>query len=235
MQLSVGTPSFPSSRWLRPGVASVADQGLPMAHIVQHAGSDDGTLDWLLPDRRVQTFVEKDVVQYDAINCGRRRATGDIFAYLNCDEQYLSGMLAAVVEFFNPCLQRSPSSWHWLPPAGRCRPISGNTVQAAVMQLEIAPRATSYPGKCLPFVSILKPLIHRVGAVLDVGESSRLGGPLGLKARRDAGPTARELRRCRHSRRAARVAVSEPDANRDRLRSNSEGPPPEPLLGGGGL
>ena len=37
---------------------------------------------------------------YDAINRGYRRATGDVLAYLNCDEQYLPGALMAVQEFF---------------------------------------------------------------------------------------------------------------------------------------
>jgi len=37
----------------------------------------------------VRAFVEKDQGMYDAINRGFRRATGDVFAWLNCDEQYL--------------------------------------------------------------------------------------------------------------------------------------------------
>jgi glycosyltransferase involved in cell wall biosynthesis len=37
---------------------------------------------------------------YDAINRGLRRAAGEVLAYLNCDEQYLPGALAAVVAFF---------------------------------------------------------------------------------------------------------------------------------------
>jgi glycosyltransferase involved in cell wall biosynthesis len=37
---------------------------------------------------------------YDAINRGYRWATGEILAYLNCDEQYLPGALKSVREFF---------------------------------------------------------------------------------------------------------------------------------------
>lgn len=79
---------------------SVADQGLPLEHIVQDAGSDDGTLDWLRQDSRVRAFVEKDEGMYDAINRGLRRAQGDVLAYLNCDEQYLPDALRGVWDFF---------------------------------------------------------------------------------------------------------------------------------------
>jgi glycosyltransferase involved in cell wall biosynthesis len=101
MKFSIITPSFRNSEWLKRCVASVADQGVALEHIVQDAGSDDGTLDWLTRDARVMAFVEKDAGMYDAINRGLRRASGDVLAYLNCDEQYLPGALAAVEEFFH--------------------------------------------------------------------------------------------------------------------------------------
>ncbi len=100
MKFSIITPSFRNSEWLKLCVASVADQGVEHEHIVQDAGSDDGTLDWLPRDPRVSAVVEKDDGMYDAINRGLRRARGDLLAYLNCDEQYLPGALAAVEEFF---------------------------------------------------------------------------------------------------------------------------------------
>jgi len=101
MRFSIVTPSFRSSRWLRLCLASVADQqGAEFEHIVQDSCSDDGTLDWLPNDPRVQAFVEKDQGMYDAINRGFRHTTGDILAYLNCDEQYLPGTLLAVQERF---------------------------------------------------------------------------------------------------------------------------------------
>ena len=101
MKFSIVTPSFRNSNWLKLCVASVADQqGVELEHIVQDSCSDDGTLDWLPRDPRVKAFVEKDDGMYDAVNRGFRRATGDLLAYLNCDEQYLPGALETVSDFF---------------------------------------------------------------------------------------------------------------------------------------
>jgi len=101
LRFSIITPSFRNSEWLKLCIASVADQrGVELEHLVQDSCSDDGTQDWLPHDPRVRAFIEKDGGMYDAVNRGFRRATGDILAYLNCDEQYLPGALAAVEEFF---------------------------------------------------------------------------------------------------------------------------------------
>ena len=101
MRFSIITPSYRNSQWLRLCIASVADQqGVEIEHIVQDSVSDDGTQDWLLKDPRVQAFIEKDQGMYDGINRGFRRATGDILAYLNCDEQYLPGALKQMQDFF---------------------------------------------------------------------------------------------------------------------------------------
>ena len=101
MRFSIVTPSFRNSEWLKLCVASVADQAdVDVEHIVQDSCSDDGTQDWLPRDPRVKAFIEKDSGMYDAVNRGLRRASGEIMAYLNCDEQYLPGALAAVGEAF---------------------------------------------------------------------------------------------------------------------------------------
>lgn len=101
MKFSIVTPSFRNSKWLKLCVASVADQpGVEVEHIVQDSCSDDGTQDWLPKDPRVQAFIEKDTGMYDAINRGMKRATGEVIAYLNCDEQYLPGALQAVAGVF---------------------------------------------------------------------------------------------------------------------------------------
>lgn len=100
MRFSVVTPSLGQSQWLRLAIASVADQGVELEHLVQDAGSKDGTLDWLQTDARVKAFVEQDAGMYDGINRGLRRASGDVLCYLNCDEQYLPGALKAVAAYF---------------------------------------------------------------------------------------------------------------------------------------
>lgn len=100
MLISVVTPSFRSGSWLRLCVASVADQGVPVEHIIQDAGSEDLGLERLGADPRVKVVIEPDQGMYDALNRGFRRARGEIFAHLNSDEQYLPGALARVGKFF---------------------------------------------------------------------------------------------------------------------------------------
>lgn len=101
MKVSVVTPSFRNSNWLKLCVASTADQqGVELEHIVQDSCSDDGTQEWLPKDPRVRAFIEKDSGMYDAINRGLKRASGEFLAHLNCDEQYLPGALKAVADVF---------------------------------------------------------------------------------------------------------------------------------------
>ena len=101
LRFSIITPSYRSSQWLRLCIASVADQqDVQCEHIVQDACSDDGTQEWLPRDSRVKAFIEPDQGMYDAINRGFERATGEILAYLNCDEQYLPGALKQVHDYF---------------------------------------------------------------------------------------------------------------------------------------
>ena len=104
MDISVITPSFRQLDWLRLCIASVADQtGVDVEHLVQDAGSPE-----IEEFARAQTnghpklrvVVEKDSGMYDAVNRGLRKAQAEIVAYLNCDEQYLPGALARVVNFF---------------------------------------------------------------------------------------------------------------------------------------
>ena len=102
MRISVVTPSFNSWPWLQLASASVADQGVPLEHVVQDGLSVDGTREWLAHGCPPSVAPEsaRDAGMYDAINRGFSRSRGEILCHLNCDEQYLPGALARVVDYF---------------------------------------------------------------------------------------------------------------------------------------
>ena len=103
------TPSLGQLEYLECCIASVADQqGISIEHIVQDGGTANfnefaETMSKRWPDRpnyRRVMISEPDSGMYDAINKGLKKGTGRICAYLNCDEQYLAGALAKVLDEF---------------------------------------------------------------------------------------------------------------------------------------
>jgi len=109
MDFTIVTPSFRQLEQLECCIASVADQeGVSVEHVVQDGGTE-GFAEFVQkmkerwPDRagyRRVMVSEPDQGMYDAINRGLKRATGSICAYLNCDEQYLPGVLRMVLRRF---------------------------------------------------------------------------------------------------------------------------------------
>lgn len=100
-KFSIVTPSFRQLDWLKLCARSISDQKeVSLEHIVQDAGTGPELEAWAAGRTGLELFVEKDRGMYDAVNRGLRRATGEILAYLNCDEQYLPGALEAVEQFF---------------------------------------------------------------------------------------------------------------------------------------
>ena len=109
MDFTIVTPSLGQLEYLECCIASVADQqGISIEHIVQDGGTANfnefaETMSKRWPDRanyRRVMISETDSGMYDAINKGLKKGTGRICAYLNCDEQYLVGALAKVMEEF---------------------------------------------------------------------------------------------------------------------------------------
>lgn len=97
---SIATPTFNSLSKLKRAIGSVRQQSVRLEHIIQDGLSNDGTSDWLKNQRNLDWASEKDAGMYDAINKAWRRATGDIYSWLNADEQYLPGALETVARFF---------------------------------------------------------------------------------------------------------------------------------------
>ena len=114
MDFTIITPSFGQLDHLACCIASVADQaGVEIEHIVQDGGTK-GFADFAKqmaqqwPNRNGYQRImvsEQDGGMYDAINRGLKRAKGKVCAYLNCDEQYLPGVLSMIWASF----QNNPS------------------------------------------------------------------------------------------------------------------------------
>ena len=109
MDFSVITASFQQLNFLRLAISSVADQqGISLEHVIQDGGSKGFSefrtqMDHAWPNRgqyERKMDSQPDTGMYDGINRGLKRAQGRFCGYLNSDEQYLPGALAAVLEMF---------------------------------------------------------------------------------------------------------------------------------------
>ena len=131
MKFSIVTPCFNARRFLDQTAASILSQSGPFAleWLVVDGGSTDGTLEDLrsVRDERLRLVSEADRGQSDAINKGLSGATGDVVAWLNADDLYCPGALAAVAGAFD----QDPAA-QWL--VGRCEIIdaAGRVIRGGV-------------------------------------------------------------------------------------------------------
>ena len=99
VDVSVLTPSLGYGRFVEDSILSVLHQeGISIQHIIQDAGSTDGTLEILHQyDHVVEWRSGQDNGQSDALNRALQHARGRWIAWLNADEFYLPMSLAALV------------------------------------------------------------------------------------------------------------------------------------------
>lgn len=97
MKFSILTASLNQLHWLKRAARSVADQeGVEVEHLIQDGGTGFELEHWVRWETGASLVVWPDRGMYDALNRAVRRVSGEVFAILNCDEQYLPGTLAAV-------------------------------------------------------------------------------------------------------------------------------------------
>jgi glycosyltransferase involved in cell wall biosynthesis len=100
VKFSIVTPSFNQGRFIRDCIESVQGQaGVEWEHIIQDAGSTDGTLAVLQEFPHLHVTCEPDQGMSDGINRGFRKAIGDWVMWLNTDDYLLPGALAQVRDF----------------------------------------------------------------------------------------------------------------------------------------
>lgn len=105
---SIVTPSYNYARYVRECIESVKNQeGATFEHIIQDAGSTDGTLDILNSYPHLKLHVEKDSGMSEGINRGFRKARGKWVMWLNTDDRLLPGALAAVKALRIPSRMRT--------------------------------------------------------------------------------------------------------------------------------
>ncbi len=107
MKISVVIPSYNQADYLPATLASVCSQDYPDIEVlVFDGGSTDNSVEILRQaaleagDRPIRWVSHKDGGQADAINMGLRASSGDVLAYLNSDDVYYPGALAAVAAHF---------------------------------------------------------------------------------------------------------------------------------------
>jgi glycosyltransferase involved in cell wall biosynthesis len=104
LRISIVTPSYNQSQFLEDAMLSVLGQTYSnVEYVVIDGASSDGSADIIRrhAGRLAYWASERDKGQYDAINKGFSRTTGDIMAWLNSDDRYMPWTLSVVADIFS--------------------------------------------------------------------------------------------------------------------------------------
>src|SRR4030095_1996873 len=121
-KISIVTPSFNQAEFLEATFQSVLSQSSPnLEYIVVDGGSTDGSVEIIKRYSRHLSWwcSQPDKGQYDAINKGFERSTGEIMAWLNSDDMYCSWAFKTVASIMSEIAEAEwlttlhPGYWDW--------------------------------------------------------------------------------------------------------------------------
>ena len=109
MKLSIVTPSYNQAEFLERTIKSVVNQkgigkDYELEYIIMDGGSTDGSVDIIKRYAKNHPFIKwqskKDKGQSDALQQGFNKATGEIIAWINSDDEYTKGAFSRVMTSF---------------------------------------------------------------------------------------------------------------------------------------
>lgn len=138
-KISIVTPSFNSKGLITDTINSVLGQNYPnLEYIIIDGGSTDGTAQIIeqYSNKLSYWHSQKDGGQYEAINQGFAKSTGEIMCWLNADDMLLPNSLFVVAEVFDQIKQvewlssLQPASWGASGHLAEVRSLPGFSRQA---------------------------------------------------------------------------------------------------------
>jgi glycosyltransferase involved in cell wall biosynthesis len=103
-RISIVTPSFNQGQFLEECMDSILSQNYPnLEYIVMDGGSTDNSVEIIKKYAKHLTYWQSrpDGGQYDAINEGFKKTSGEIMAWLNSDDRYHNAALFKVASIFS--------------------------------------------------------------------------------------------------------------------------------------
>jgi glycosyltransferase involved in cell wall biosynthesis len=103
-KISIVTPSLNQEKFLEQTITSIVSQNYPnLEYVIMDGGSNDGSLKIIKKYSNKLKFWKsgEDEGQWDAINKGFSKTTGEIMTWLNSDDILMPGTLNLVANIFN--------------------------------------------------------------------------------------------------------------------------------------